>query len=211
MNSFFFDSDPFGASGGAVDNDEYYETLGVSKDATAKELRKAYLKLSLKHHPDKGGDVEEFKKITEAHEVLSDPVKRKNYDKFGKKGASGSPFGGGGGGSPEDMFSSMFGGRGGRRGGRRGGGAQQEEGGLRKEKSITHPVHVTLEELYVGKKSHFENHTEDHCLRHNSKRPCTDSKAPRRVFSLPRLQRPRGLCEDAASCARCSAADVNAL
>ena len=152
MNSFFFDSDPFGASGGAVDNDEYYETLGVSKDATAKELRKAYLKLSLKHHPDKGGDVEEFKKITEAHEVLSDPVKRKNYDKFGKKGASGSPFGGGGGGSPEDMFSSMFGGRGGRRGGRRGGGAQQEEGGLRKEKSITHPVHVTLEELYVGKK-----------------------------------------------------------
>ena len=96
MNSFFFDSDPFGASGGAVDNDEYYEILGVGKDATPKELRKAYLQLSLKHHPDKGGDPEEFKKITEAHEALSDPVKRKNYDHFGKKGAAG----GGGGAAP---------------------------------------------------------------------------------------------------------------
>jgi len=140
MNSFFFDSDPFGASGGAVDTEEYYDILGVGKDATQKELRKAYLKLSLKHHPDKGGDVEEFKKITEAHEVLSDPVKRKSYDKYGKNGPTNAGFGG----SSEDMFSSMFRGRRGRR-------QQSDEHGLRKKRSITHPIKVTLEELYVGK------------------------------------------------------------
>ena len=146
MNSFFFDSDPFGASGGAVDNEEYYDILGVSKDCTAKELRKAYLKLSLKHHPDKGGDIEEFKKISEAHEVLSDPVKRKSYDKYGKGGAANSPFAGGG---SNDMYSSFFGGMGARGARRR----SEEESGLRKQKSVTHPIRATLEELYVGKKT----------------------------------------------------------
>lgn len=59
---------------------KYYDVLGVSKDATQEEITKAYRKLALKHHPDRGGDAEEFKKINEANEILSDPVKRRNYD-----------------------------------------------------------------------------------------------------------------------------------
>ena len=56
---------------------KYYDVLGVSKDATREEITKAYRKLALKHHPDRGGDAEEFKKINEANEILSDPVKGK--------------------------------------------------------------------------------------------------------------------------------------
>ena len=58
----------------------HYETLGVDKNATQDELKKAYRKLSKEHHPDKGGDEEKFKEISEAYSVLSDPEKRKQYD-----------------------------------------------------------------------------------------------------------------------------------
>ncbi|MFA7536878.1 MAG: DnaJ C-terminal domain-containing protein [Desulfuromonadales bacterium] len=69
---------------------DYYGTLGVQKDASADEIKKAYRKLALKHHPDKNpGDKkaeEKFKEITEAYAVLSDPEKRKQYDQFGDSG-----------------------------------------------------------------------------------------------------------------------------
>ena len=86
---------------------DYYKTLGVSKDADDKEIKKAFRKLAQKHHPDAGGDEEKFKEINEAYEVLSDPKKRQVYDQFGTagaagfqggnpfSGASGGPFGGG--------------------------------------------------------------------------------------------------------------------
>jgi molecular chaperone DnaJ len=61
----------------------YYEILGVPKTATQKEIKKAYRELAKKHHPDKGGDAEEFKKISEAFSILSDDNKRKRYDAFG--------------------------------------------------------------------------------------------------------------------------------
>ena len=70
---------------------DFYETLGVSKSAHADEIKKAYRKLALKHHPDKGGEQEKFKEINEAYQTLSDPQKRSQYDQFG---ASGNPFGG---------------------------------------------------------------------------------------------------------------------
>lgn len=58
----------------------YYETLGVSKDASKDEIKRVYRKLAMKEHPDKGGDAEKFKKISEAYEVLSDDEKRRQYD-----------------------------------------------------------------------------------------------------------------------------------
>jgi molecular chaperone DnaJ len=77
---------------------DYYEVLGVSKAATADELKKAYRKLAMQHHPDKhGGDDSQFKEIAEAYETLSDPQKKAGYDQFGHAGAGGNPFGGGGG------------------------------------------------------------------------------------------------------------------
>ncbi|MCF7918054.1 molecular chaperone DnaJ [Candidatus Gracilibacteria bacterium] len=109
-------------------SDNYYKALGVSKNASQAEIKKAYRELAKKHHPDKGGDEKEFKKIQEAYDTLSDDQKRSQYDRFGASGerSSSSGFGQGGFsaqgfgdfssgfGGFEDIFSSFFGGGGGR-------------------------------------------------------------------------------------------------
>lgn len=64
----------------------YYDVLGVSKTASAEEIKKAYRQLVLKHHPDRGGDAELFKEISAAYEVLSKPESRRAYDQFGERG-----------------------------------------------------------------------------------------------------------------------------
>ncbi len=70
---------------------DYYEVLGVSKEASETEIKKAYRGLAQEHHPDKGGNPTQFKEILEAYQVLSDPKKRAEYDQFGRVG---SPFSG---------------------------------------------------------------------------------------------------------------------
>lgn len=115
---------------------DYYKTLGVSKNASQDEIKKAFRKLALEHHPDKtGGKDEKFKEVNEAYSVLSDAKKRQHYDTFGSEGSQhghggGQGFGGfdfsgfqqGQGGVEFDLgdiFGSVFGGgRGGRSGGR---------------------------------------------------------------------------------------------
>ena len=62
---------------------DYYSTLGISKTASASDIKKAYRKLAMENHPDKGGDSNKFAKITEAYDVLKDSKKRSNYDQFG--------------------------------------------------------------------------------------------------------------------------------
>ncbi|OQR91524.1 hypothetical protein ACHHYP_04602 [Achlya hypogyna] len=119
-----------------ADNSKYYETLGVSKTASEAEIKKAFRKLALKNHPDKGGDPELFKDITVAYEVLSDPEKRELYDQYGEEGLQQ----GGGPSAGADIFSQMFGGRGGGR-----------PRGPQKGEDLTHPLKVSLEDLYNGK------------------------------------------------------------
>ena len=90
----------------------YYEILGIQKDASQDDIKKAYRKLAMKHHPDKGGEEDKFKEITEAFEVLSDQQKRRHYDQFGKSPQPGHPGHGGfphGFGDPFDIFESFFG------------------------------------------------------------------------------------------------------
>ena len=61
----------------SADSTKFYNLLDVNRDASAADIKKAYRKLAVKHHPDKGGDSEKFKQVTRAYEVLSDPEKRK--------------------------------------------------------------------------------------------------------------------------------------
>jgi len=131
----------FGEHPGAsreVDNSEFYELLGVSKNASPSEIKKAFRKAAIKHHPDKGGDEATFKKISEAYDCLSDPEKKELYDRYGKEGLE---QGGGAAGNAEDIFSMFFGGQGGRRG----------PSGPKKGENLVHALNVTLEDLYNGK------------------------------------------------------------
>lgn len=101
-----------------VQSDDFYEILGVARDADEAQIKKAYRKLAIKWHPDKNPDNKEsaeaiFKKVAEAYETLSDKSKRSIYDKYGKEGLT---QGGGGGGAGAQGFSFGFGGHGGQGG-----------------------------------------------------------------------------------------------
>jgi len=76
---------------------DYYEVLGVSKNASADEIKKAFRKAAIESHPDRGGDEAKFKEVNEAYEVLKDPAKRQRYDQFGHAGVGGNSAGSGGG------------------------------------------------------------------------------------------------------------------
>jgi molecular chaperone DnaJ len=109
-----------------VSRQDYYETLGVSRNASESDIKSAYRKLALKHHPDRNhGDTaaeESFKAAAEAYSVLGDPEKRARYDRFGHAGVAGAS-GAGPGINPDifsdfsDIFGDFFGFGGGRRGG----------------------------------------------------------------------------------------------
>mmetsp|Transcript_5031 Transcript_5031/g.8770 ORF Transcript_5031/g.8770 Transcript_5031/m.8770 type:complete len:413 (-) Transcript_5031:1840-3078(-) len=133
-------------SRGAVDNKRYYELLGVSQDADENELKKSYRRLAMKHHPDKGGDVEMFQEISHAFEILSDPEKRQIYDQYGEEALKEGAGAGGGFHNPQDIFEAMFGGSMFGSGGSRRRGPQKSE-------NVSYPIKVTLQELYSGKSS----------------------------------------------------------
>eukprot|EP00931_Biecheleriopsis_adriatica_P092077 TRINITY_DN658_c0_g3_i1.p1 TRINITY_DN658_c0_g3~~TRINITY_DN658_c0_g3_i1.p1 ORF type:complete len:530 (+),score=162.50 TRINITY_DN658_c0_g3_i1:65-1591(+) len=118
-----------------ADTTKFYKVLEVEKNASDAEIKKAYRKLAVKHHPDKGGDPEKFKEITRAYEVLSDSDKRSKYDRFGEEGLEND-----GGMDANDIFSNLFGGGGGPRGG----------GRKKKTKDVVQNLKVTLEQMYTG-------------------------------------------------------------
>ena len=124
---------------------DHYEVLGVSRDASPEEVKRAYRRLARQHHPDAnqgdGGAEAEFKSVAAAYEVLSDPDRRRNYDRFGHDGPStgmtGDPFGGIG-----DIFESFFGGGFGGAGGRRSGPTTGED--------LQTTIEVELEDAVFG-------------------------------------------------------------
>lgn len=135
---------------------DYYEVLGVSKNADASEIKKAYRKLAIKFHPDKNPDNPEaevkFKEAAEAYEILSNPEKKQRYDQFGHAGVDGSAGGGGFGGGGMNMddifsqFGDIFGG-----GGGFGGGFGRSQGRRTvKGTNLRVRLNLTLEEIANG-------------------------------------------------------------
>ena len=152
---------------------DYYEVLGLARTATEDEIKKAYRKLAMKHHPDRnqGSDAakseEKFKEGKEAYEMLSDAQKRAAYDQYGHAGVDPNLAGGRGGPGQEgyggfaeafgDIFGDIFGGA--AAGGRRGGGGQQVYRGS----DLNYAMEITLEEAAFGKDSQIRVPSWENC------------------------------------------------
>jgi molecular chaperone DnaJ len=146
---------------------DYYEILGIGKDASADEIKKAFRKAAVEHHPDRGGDESKFKEVNEAYEVLKDPTKKQRYDQFGHAGVGGNgggnPFGGGFGGGQNvnfdfgdlglgDIFSSFF-------GGNTGGRSSRQNRG----RDVEAEVEVSFEQAVFGTEVDLVLNLDDNC------------------------------------------------
>lgn len=146
-----------------MNNTEYYDRLGLSKDASQDEIKRAYRKLSKKYHPDinkESGAEEKYKEILEAYETLSDAQKRAAYDQYGPDGANGfggqGSFGGFDGGAGfggfEDIFSSFF-----------GGGATRNPNAPRQGDDLQYRVNLSFEEAVFGAEKEIHYNREVTC------------------------------------------------
>ena len=146
-----------------MNNTEYYDRLGVSKDASQDEIKRAYRKMSKKYHPDinkEPGAEEKYKEVQEAYETLSDDQKRAAYDQYGPDGANGfggqggfSGFDGGAGfGGFEDIFSSFF-----------GGGATSNPNAPRQGDDLQYRVNLSFEEAIFGAEKEVHYNREATC------------------------------------------------
>lgn len=144
-----------------MNNTEFYERLGVSKDASSDEIKKAYRKMSKKYHPDinkEAGAEQKYKDVQEAYETLSDSQKRAAYDQYGAAGAQGG-FGGQGGfdgagfGGFEDIFSSFFG----------GGGGMRNPNAPRQGDDLQYRVNLSFEEAVFGAEKEVTYNRESSC------------------------------------------------
>jgi molecular chaperone DnaJ len=153
----------------AVTKRDYYEVLGVGKGASDDEIKKAFRRAAVEHHPDRGGDETKFKELNEAYEVLKDEKKRQRYDQFGHAGVGtsassdgGNPFAGFGGGGQEmhfdfgdlglgDILGSFF------------GGGQQRGGGQARGNDVETRVDIAFEDAVFGVERELQLTLQDTC------------------------------------------------
>lgn len=198
---------------------DYYEVLGVKKDASADEIKKAFRRLAVLHHPDKeGGDETKFKEVNEAYEVLKDSEKRQRYDQFGHAGvggAAGGPSAGGAYGTGGfnfngqninfdfgdmglgDIFSSFFG----------GGGPQRSK--TRRGNDVETAIELTFEEAIFGVTKKLELNLQAECEHCKSKgaepgyelKTCPECKGSGQVVTAMRTI--FGNIQQASVCPKC--------
>ncbi len=179
---------------------DYYEILGVPRDADEAALKKAYRRLAMKHHPDRNPDSseseEKFKEACEAYEVLQDPEKRSAYDRFGHDGLKG--MGGGGQGFSGfdifgDIFSDIFGG-----GGRR-------PGGPRRGADLRYNLEISLEEAAAGTEVTIRIPSWDACegCDGSGARPGTSAGSCPTCRGAGRVQMQQGFFTVQQSCPQC--------
>lgn len=128
--------------------EDYYQLLGVARNASDDEIKKSFRRLAMKYHPDRNQDnaeaEEQFKKIKEANDILSDPKKRAAYDQFGHAGVDPSMGGGGHGGANfSDIFGDVF-------GDIFGGGGSRGRGGPQRGSDLRYNLEISLEEAVAG-------------------------------------------------------------
>lgn len=193
---------------------DYYDLLGVKKDASPDEIKKAFRRAAVEHHPDRGGDEAKFKEINEAYEVLKDTDKRKRYDQFGHAGvggnAGGNPFGGGYGGQAQnmnfdfgdlglgDIFNSFF-----------GGGGQRSQQRQARGRDVEAGVEITFEQAVFGTEVDLNIQIEDTCEHCKGKtvepgyelKTCDQCKGSGQVVSVTRTV--FGNIQQATICPKC--------
>lgn len=196
---------------------DYYKTLGINKDSSEQEIKKAYRKLAHKYHPDTGGgDDKKFKEVAEAYEVISDKQKRAQYDQFGSagpgytntegQGFGGFDFGGGfknvnvdfGAGGFGDIFESFF-----------GGGNGRSKTGPQKGNDIEMVIQLDFEEAVFGITKNIEISRYEKCEHCNGNgaepgtnlRTCSDCSGTGQQVRIQRT--PLGQIQTAAICSAC--------
>lgn len=136
-----------------MDKRDYYEVLGVDKNATDTDIKKAYRQMAKKYHPDVNQEDKtaeaRFKEANEAYEILSDSQKRAQYDQFGHEGASGQGFGGFGEGGFGDIFDMFFGNTG-------AGGSSRRRNGPEKGADLRYDLEITFEDAAFGIKKDID-------------------------------------------------------
>ena len=203
---------------------DYYEVLGVSRDASQGEIKKAYRKLAMKHHPDQNPDdpkaEDKFKEIGEAYEIISDEDKRAAYDRYGhaafKNGGGGGGGGRGGFHDPMDIFSQVFGGGGG--GGMfddlfggGGGGRRRDTSGKKRGSDLRYDLEITLEEAAEGieKELELEKYlTCDKCAGTGSKSKSATGKSCASCGGRGVVGQQRGMFIQQVTCPECRGSGV---